>query len=171
MVACGWTSLPNGGGLGRATRRNHGRRRADLEGIRHWVEIESHTADVAGVQAMVAEVEGPYGAFGAHTERVAGREGYGDHLIARTPWGEGAPGILVLSHLDTVHPKGTLAEYLPFRVEGDSAFGPGIYDMKGGAYLAFHALGRFLKAEQPTPLGVTHLLVADEEVGSPPPET
>ena len=137
-----------------------------LEGIRAWVEIESHTADLAGVQAMVAEVEGSYRALGAHTERVAGRDGYGDHLIARAPWNDGGAGILILSHLDTVHPKGTLAA-MPFRVEGDQAFGPGIYDMKGGAYIAFHALGRFLKHDERTPLPVTHLFLSDEEVGSP----
>lgn len=136
-----------------------------LEGIRVWVEIESHTADVAGVQAMVAEVEGAYRALGAATERVAGQNGYGDHLIARAPW-NGGPGILILSHVDTVHPKGTLAQ-MPFRVEGDVAFGPGIYDMKGGAYIAFHALGRFLKGGERAPLPVTHLFMSDEEVGSP----
>ena len=44
----------------------------------------------------------------------------------------------MLSHLDTVHPMGFI-ERLPFKIDGDSAFGPGIYDMKGGAYLAYHA--------------------------------
>ena len=58
--------------------------------------------------------------------------------MARSSWGQEQPGILVLSHLDTVHPMGFI-ERLPFKIEGDSAFGPGIYDMKGGAYLAYHA--------------------------------
>ena len=44
-----------------------------LEGIRAWVEIESHTSDLAGVQAMVAEVEGAYRALGAATERQPAR--------------------------------------------------------------------------------------------------
>jgi len=48
-----------------------------LEGIRAWVEIESHTADLAGVQAMVAEVEGAYRALGAATEREPGQNGKG----------------------------------------------------------------------------------------------
>ena len=139
---------------------------AILEGIRAWVEIESHTADLAGVQAMVAEVEGAYRALGAASEREPGQNGYGDHLIARAPWNDGQPGILILSHLDTVHPKGTLAR-MPFRVAGDKAFGPGIYDMKGGAYIAFHAVGRFLKSGQHPPLPVTHLFLSDEEIGSP----
>ena len=137
-----------------------------LEGIRAWVEIESHTADLAGVQAMVAEVEGAYRALGAATEREPGQNGYGDHLIVRAPWNDHRPGILILSHLDTVYPKGTLAR-MPFRVAGDKAFGPGTYDMKGGAYIAFHALRRFLKSGERAPLPVTHLFLSDEEIGSP----
>ncbi len=137
-----------------------------LEGIRRWVEIESHTPDHEGVMAMIAEVEVGYGALGFHTERVPGRDGYGDHLIVRAPWNADQPGILVLSHVDTVHPKGTL-ETFPCRVEGDSAFGPGIYDMKGGAYIALRAAARFVEEDRQAPLGVTHLFVSDEEVGSP----
>src|SRR5664280_2449803 len=48
--------------------------------------------------------------------------------------------------------------------EGDSAFGPGIYDMKGGAYLAYHAF-RQLCADNARALGVTQLYVSDEEIG------
>jgi glutamate carboxypeptidase len=97
---------------------------------------------------------------------VPGRDGFGDHLIVRGPWNDDRPGILVMSHLDTVHPKGTL-DVLPFRIEGDSAFGPGIYDMKGGVYLAFHAARELVRAGRTTPLPVTHLITADEEIGSP----
>ncbi|MGI9500000.1 MAG: M20 family metallopeptidase [Geminicoccaceae bacterium] len=132
-----------------------------LDGIRRWVEIESHTSDLAGVERMAAEVERAYQASGFSTERIPGRDGYGDHLIARAPWHDGRPGILVMSHLDTVHPKGTLEQF-PFRIEGDSAFGPGIYDMKGGAHIAFRAI---TAGEVPHP--VTHLFTTDEEVGSP----
>ncbi|SDY06501.1 hypothetical protein SAMN05444340_10332 [Citreimonas salinaria] len=42
--------------------------------------------------------------------------------------GEG--GILLLGHLDTVHPVGTLSA-LPFRRDGDARYGPGLMDMKG----------------------------------------
>ena len=59
-----------------------------LDGIRAWVEIESHTSDLPGVQAMVAEVEGAYRALGATTERAPGQNGCGDHLIVRAPWNE-----------------------------------------------------------------------------------
>ena len=72
----------------------------------------------------------------------------------------------MLSHLDTVHPLGFI-ERLPFRIEGDSAFGPGIYDMKGGAYLAYHAFRQVCADGARPPLGITQLYVSDEEIGSP----
>jgi glutamate carboxypeptidase len=99
-------------------------------------------------------------------ERIAGHSGCGDHLVARSSWGQDAPGILVLSHLDTVHPVGFI-ERLPFRIDGDSAFGPGIYDMKGGAYLAYHAFRQVCAEGARPPLGITQLYVSDEEIGSP----
>ena len=82
------------------------------------------------------------------------------------PWGGPGPGILVLCHLDTVHPIGTLAGPLPFRVEDDRAYGPGIYDMKGGAYLAYAAYVAAASSGKPTPLPIRLLFVSDEEVGS-----
>ena len=109
-----------------------------LDGIRRWVEIETPTEAPSQVNKLADLVADGYRGLPASIERIAGRDGCGDHLVARSSWGQDAPGILVLSHLDTVHPIGFI-ERLPFKVEGDSAFGPGIYDMKGGAYLAYHA--------------------------------
>lgn len=131
-----------------------------LAGIERWVKIESHTADLPGVQRMVDEVVRDYTDAGFACERFPGRDGRGDHLIARAPGRHDRPGILIMSHLDTVHPKGTL-ESFPFRIEGNSAFGPGIYDMKGGAHIAYRAA-----TAGPVDLPVTHLFTTDEEVGS-----
>lgn len=80
--------------------------------------------------------------------------------------GQANRGILVLSHLDTVHPIGFI-ERLGFRVEDGIAYGPGIYDMKAGAYLAFHAFREMARLGRGARLPVTHLWVSDEEVGSP----
>src|SRR2546423_9739368 len=136
-----------------------------LEGIRRWVEIETPTEAPGQVNQLVDLVAEGYRGLPAAMERIAGRSGCGDHLVARSAWGQDAPGILVLSHLDTVHPLGFI-ERLPFRIAGDSAFGPGIYDMKGGAYLAYHAFAQ-LCATPGRSLGVTQLYVSDEEIGSP----
>ena len=137
-----------------------------LDGIRQWVEIETPTEMPAQVNKLADMVADGYRDLPATVERVAGRDGCGDHLVARSSWGQDAPGILVLSHLDTVHPMGFI-ERLPFRIDGDRAFGPGIYDMKGGAYLAYRAFREICAQGALTPLGITQLFVSDEEIGSP----
>src|SRR5438552_18742242 len=136
-----------------------------LEGIRRWVEIETPTEAPGQVNKLADLVAEGYRGLPATVERIAGHSGCGDHLVARSAWGEDAPGILVLSHLGTVHPLGFI-ERLPFRIAGDSAFGPGIYDMKGGAYLAYQAF-RQACTDGARPLGITQLYVSDEEIGSP----
>ena len=137
-----------------------------LEGIRRWVEIETPTEAPGQVNQLVDLVAEGYRGLPATVERIAGHSGCGDHLVTRSSWGQDAPGILVLSHLDTVHPLGFI-ERLPFRIDGDSAFGPGIYDMKGGAYLAYHAFRQVCAAGTLPALGITQLYVSDEEIGSP----
>jgi len=137
-----------------------------LDGIRRWVEIETPTEAPAQVNKLADLVAAGYRDLPATVERIAGKDGCGDHLVARSSWGQDAPGILVLSHLDTVHPIGFI-ERLPFKIEGDSAFGPGIYDMKGGAYLAYHAFRQICADRARAPLGITQLFVSDEEIGSP----
>src|SRR6476646_240944 len=109
-----------------------------LDGIRRWVEIETPPEVPAQVNKLADLVASGYRDLPVTVERIAGKDGCGDHLVARSSWGQDAPGILVLSHLDTVHPLGFIAR-LPFMIAGDSAFGPGIYDMKGGAYLAYQS--------------------------------
>ena len=137
-----------------------------LDGIRRWVEIESPTEVPEQVNKLATMVAEGYRDLPVSIERIGGRDGCGDHLAVRSDWGQQAPGILVLSHLDTVHPLGFI-ERLPFRIDGDSAFGPGIYDMKGGAYLAYHAFRQLCAAPERSQLGVTQLYVSDEEIGSP----
>ena len=137
-----------------------------LDGIRRWVEIETPTEVPAQINKLADLVTDGYRDLPATVERIAGKDGCGDHLVARSSWGQDAPGILVLSHLDTVHPMGFI-ERLPFKIEDDSAFGPGIYDMKGGAFLAYHAFRRICADSARSPLGVTQLYVSDEEIGSP----
>ena len=140
--------------------------KAILDGIRRWVEVETPTEAPAQVNKLATMVADGYRDLPVAIERIAGHSGCGDHLVVRSSWGQHEPGILVLSHLDTVHPIGFI-ERLPFRVEGDAAFGPGIYDMKGGAYLAYHAFRQLCARGERPPLGVTQIYVSDEEIGSP----
>lgn len=138
-----------------------------LDGIQKWVEIETPTYEGDAVNILVDEVEESMKALGAKINRTPGRDGFGDILRTRTPWGGDGPGILVLSHLDTVHPIGSKEEYNPWRREGDSVYGPGIYDMKAGAYLAYYAYQHLVRMGKQTPLPVTFMYIPEEEIGSP----
>jgi glutamate carboxypeptidase len=134
-----------------------------VRGIERWVEIESPTGEVTAVNRMIDRVAADLADVPVRIERLPGRSGFADTLVARTH-GDGH-GILVLSHVDTVHPIGTLATS-PCRRDGDRLYGPGVYDMKGGAYLALDAFRRVARA-QSARLPITFLFTPDEEVGSP----
>lgn len=138
-----------------------------LEGIRKWVMVESPTYHRAGVNQMMDLAEREMAGLGARIDRIPGREGYGDVLKAYLPTERDVPGILILSHLDTVHTVGTLDVILPYRREGDKIYGPGIYDMKGGVYMTCYVLRKILKRGSDIHLPVTFMFIPDEEVGSP----
>jgi glutamate carboxypeptidase len=141
-----------------------------LAGIVEWVSIESPSHDAKSVNKVVDHVEGQFRDLGLKLERIPGRDGFGDILECRTPpemsQGDGK-GILVLAHLDTVHPIGMIEKDLKIRREGDSIFGPGIYDMKAGGYIAYYALRHLVRQGKKTRLPVTFLFIPEEEVGSP----
>jgi glutamate carboxypeptidase len=139
---------------------------AMLEGIRRWVVTESPTRDRAAVNRMVDLVQSDVAGLDVSIERIPGQNGLADNLVIRnTAAGEG-PGILLLSHIDTVHPMGTVNAGLPFRRDGDRLYGPGLYDMKGGAYLALEAFRQVAKAKS-AKMPVTYVFTPDEEIGSP----
>lgn len=138
-----------------------------LEGLNAWVALESPTSDTAAVNRLMDRVQADCESIGATVERMPGTLGRGDHLVVRAPWNTGSNerGIVMLGHLDTVHPIGSLARN-PIRTEAGRAHGPGINDMKAGAHACFAALRRLLETGTRTPLPLTIVYVADEEVGS-----
>jgi glutamate carboxypeptidase len=73
--------------------------------------------------------------------------------------------LLVIGHLDTVWPIGTLSDR-PFRIEDDRAYGPGIFDMKAGVTTAVFAMRALRDMARPTKRSVTFLMTCDEETGS-----
>ncbi len=138
-----------------------------LAALRPWVETESPTYDAAAVNRMMDLVTRELAMAGGTVERIPGSHGLGDNVRARFHHAKaGAPGILLMGHLDTVHPLGTLAA-LPWRIDGERVYGPGVLDMKGGVFLALHAMRALQRAGVETPLPVTFLLTCDEEIGSP----
>lgn len=139
-----------------------------LAGLKPWVECESPTFDASRVNAMMDIVSRDCAVAGATIGRTAGSMGFGDCVRATFSFGHAAkPGILLMGHLDTVHPVGTLANGLSWRREGDKCYGPGIFDMKGGNYLALEAIRTLQRLNLAPALPVTFLFTSDEEVGSP----
>lgn len=133
--------------------------------IIRWASVESPSVTPEAVARMYDLAEADLAAAGATIDRTTAPSGapvMRAHFTGRSP----GPGILVLGHLDTVHPVGTIEDRLRLRQEGDRLYGPGVLDMKGGLCLALHALKR-LREDGDTPLPVTFLLIPDEELGSP----
>lgn len=140
---------------------------AMVELLRRLVLAESPSDNKAAVDACVslasAHAKGLGGRIKLHRQRA-----FGDVLEARfgprTKPNSPKP-VLLLGHLDTVWPLGTLKS-MPFRLAEGCLWGPGTLDMKAGVAMAFTAIGLLAEA------GVTHreivlLLNSDEEIGSP----
>jgi glutamate carboxypeptidase len=132
--------------------------------MRDLVQAESPSDDkvaVDRVAALAAEVARQAGGrVKLHKQRE-----FGDVLEVRFgPARSSRKPVLLLGHLDTVWPLGTLRA-MPWREEGGRIFGPGVLDMKAGVAMALAAI-RVLE-ELAIPRPVTLLLNSDEEVGSP----
>jgi glutamate carboxypeptidase len=136
-------------------------RGAMVDLLRDLVEASSATADPAGVAAVLDVLEPALARAGLTTQRLASAR-FGPHLAFRGP-AAGAP-VLLVGHADTVFPRELFAG---FRVEGDRAFGPGVFDMKGGLVVMALGLAAATRAGLLARLPVSGLVVSDEEVGSP----
>jgi len=130
---------------------------ATLERI---VNIESGSKDSAGVAALTDALEKELAALEMKVQRAPG-----GNLLA-TLQGKGKRRILLLAHMDTVYPRGTLAR-TPFRLEGGKAFGPGIADDKSGIAVVLHTLKLLRSANMQDYGTLTVLFNNDEEIGSP----
>src|SRR5487761_1902726 len=133
-----------------------------LEELSAWVRLETPTTDASAVNRLMDVAEADLVRAGAAITRIQGRDGFGDTLIARTP-GDGPP-VMVAGHLDTVWSLGTL-DGMPYVVNGSKAHGPGIYDMKAGSFLAFHAVRCILTQRVPTARPITLLLTPEPAGG------
>ena len=141
-----------------------------LEMAAALVGLESPTEDRAGVNRCVGLLEQWIQAVGGRSKRqrpkAAGdhpADHPGDHLIGRFGPARGTP-LMLLGHLDTVWPLGTLAK-MPYRVRAGRVWGPGVLDMKAGVVMALAALRLLAEAGRLTQ-PVILLLNSDEETGS-----
>ena len=130
--------------------------------LKKLVEIESPSDDRHSLQRLGKVIATEARRLGARVE-LHERPQAGPHVLAR--WGEGAGGILLLCHMDTVFPPGTL-ERMPFHEQQGRTFGPGVLDMKGGIVVALQAVEALRDAGQIPPRPLSALFTSDEESGS-----
>jgi glutamate carboxypeptidase len=134
------------------------------ETLRALVEVESPSDDKAAVDEAVRLTAGLAEGVGGRV-RLHKQKQFGDVLEVRFGPGRGKrKPVLLLGHLDTVWPMGTLRA-MPWREENGRFWGPGVFDMKAGVAMALAAM-RVLE-ELGADRRVTLLLNSDEEVGSP----
>jgi len=124
------------------------------------VETESPSHDKSAVDRVGSIVAEEARKLGAQVEVIPNKE-TGDHVLAK--WGDGKNGILILCHMDTVFPLGTIQK-TPYREDGDKIFGPGTLDMKAGIVIALAAIEEAQKNASNRP--ITLFCTSDEEIGS-----
>ena len=129
--------------------------------LKRLVETESPTSDKAAVDRVGAVLANEANRLGADVEIVPVMDA-GNHLIAR--WNGGKGGILLMCHMDTVFPIGTL-DKMPYREEDGKIYGPGVLDMKSGIVIGLVAI-EMLRNDGRLNRPVTLLCTSDEEVGS-----
>ncbi|HYE74376.1 MAG TPA: M20 family metallopeptidase [Blastocatellia bacterium] len=136
--------------------------------IRRLVEIETTSREETQLNRIAHLIAQELQPFADNIE-LFDNSGYGTNLRARFNFNHpsNTPYVLVIGHMDTVWPLGTL-ERLPFRVtEEGTAHGPGTFDMKAGVAIAIEALRAITELKKATNYPIVLLLTCDEEIGSP----
>jgi glutamate carboxypeptidase len=133
--------------------------------LRRFVECESPSSNKEAVDRFGKIVAAEWKARGA-TIRVIRQRERGDHLrVEINAAAKGSRQILVLGHLDTVYPIGTLAT-MPFRIAAGRAWGPGTFDMKAGLVQALFAVDAFRATDLRPAKRIVFFWDSDEEIGS-----
>ena len=135
-----------------------------LRSLEEIVKLESPSRDKAAVDRLAAYLQQRCAELGGDVE-VVPQDEFGDLTIARWSGTSGDDPILVMTHIDTVWPLGTI-ERKPFEVDENEARGPGVYDMKASVAMMFQAL-QFLIERNTNHRAITWLINTEEEIGSP----
>lgn len=129
------------------------------------VNIESGSADRAGLESVAAYLETRLECLGASVTRIPSSTG-GPDIVHGVLAGRGSLKVMLIAHTDTVYDQGIL-EREPFYRDGNRVYGPGIADDKGGIAVILHSLA-LLEEKGWTDYGqITVLFNPDEEIGSP----
>lgn len=135
--------------------------------IRTLVETESPSGDEVGSSAVVSLLASAANSIPQVNVEVISAGNYGRHLrLTAFSDAAGAAPIMLLGHSDTVHARGSIIER-PWRVEGNKAYGPGVFDMKANCVLALEVIRALSQIDTKPNRPVVLLLTCDEETGSP----
>ena len=132
-----------------------------------WVNQNSGTMNLAGVDAVRRMVEPEFQKLGFKTEwidmKAANRAG---HLVARHVGSKRGKRLLLIAHLDTVFEPDS--PFQRWQVEGNRAHGPGAGDDKGGIAVIVASLRAMQAAGTLKNANITVFLTGDEEdAGNP----
>jgi glutamate carboxypeptidase len=132
--------------------------------IRELSEIESPSDNKPAADRMGVFLAQKFEALGGSV-RIYSADQFGNHVQIDFPGREKTKPVLLLGHLDTVYPLGTLTT-MPCREADGRLYGPGVLDMKSGVALMWFAIQALQAWHGALPRPVTVFLVSDEEVGS-----
>lgn len=135
-----------------------------LELIEQLVNIDSGSYVKEGIDQIGSILKKQYEEMGFVVD-VKNEKDFGNHLLIQHK-NASDPKIILIAHMDTVFPKGTVAKR-PFYIEGSRAYGPGVVDMKSSLVELLYAI-KALNGDNPEICkNVQILLNGDEEIGSP----
>ena len=145
-----------------------------LETLKDLVSIESGSRDNEGLDKLANLIAGRLKSLDGQVELVEPSNIYKmedtpekiGKMVQATFAGAGTKKILLIAHMDTVYPRGMLAQQ-PFRIEGDRAYGLGIADDKQGIAVILHTLAILKTMNFREYATLTVLINADEELSSP----
>jgi glutamate carboxypeptidase len=143
-----------------------GRREAMVDLLRRLVLAESPSDDRAALASVLAMLAAELDACGMTMRRCRGRVSGGLLYARPRERARGVPLQLLVGHCDTVWPLGTVRQ-MPVRLEGETLFGPGVFDMKAGLVQMVSALRCLQELDLRPPADCVAVINSDEEVGSP----
>ncbi|MCM3611698.1 M20 family metallopeptidase [Planococcus sp. MERTA32b] len=132
--------------------------------LKTLVEMESPSHDKEALDEVAEWLSQTFKNLTGGTTTLIPDDQYGNHV--RCEFGQGDSQLLILSHFDTVWPKGTL-ERMPFKKENGIAYGPGVFDMKSGLIQGLFALKALKDAGIELDKKVVFFFDSDEEIGNP----
>lgn len=136
------------------------------EAMKFWeeiVNIDTGSGDTEGLRKLAAILEQHLTGLGFSISRHPAKGPDSEYNIVATIEGTGKKSVMLMAHMDTVFPRGTVAER-PFTVKGDWAHGPGVSDCKAGIVNIIHAMKLLTPEDYKR---VTVIFNCDEEITSP----